>query len=146
MDGAELENTADRGFICRTIHDPYIWHKEGMSSTWEFYGYSGRLTRALALLVWNDALNEAVEDLELPMVRKRTWTRSLDGEMADLELVPVKGMTWVMVAEASQGAAVVNFGLREYQFIVTARGIEGNVAYGRLTMRKRMDLRVDREA
>ncbi|KAL8747566.1 MAG: hypothetical protein Q9184_007582, partial [Pyrenodesmia sp. 2 TL-2023] len=129
-----------------SIPDPYIWHREGMISTWEFYGYSGRLNRALALLVWNDALNDAAEQLELPLRLTQAWTRSLGGETADLELFPLEGMTWSMLMEASQGAAVVNLGQKEYQFVVTAQGVEGEVGYGRLTVRKRRMLRIDRIA
>ncbi|KAL8919844.1 MAG: hypothetical protein Q9208_006577 [Pyrenodesmia sp. 3 TL-2023] len=129
-----------------TLPDPYIWHREGMISTWEFYGYRGRLNRALALLVWNDALNEAVENLGFPLRRAQAWTRSAHGETADLELFPLEGMTWSMLVEASQGAALVNRELKEYQYIITAQGVEGEVGYGRLTMRKQRDLRIDRVA
>ncbi|KAL8719537.1 MAG: hypothetical protein Q9225_003458 [Loekoesia sp. 1 TL-2023] len=121
-----------------TISDPFIWRPEGMTSIWEFYNYHGRLNYALAFLIWNDALNEAIAQGALPITHRTTWSRKLHSETADLDLIPLQGMTWPMLVEGYGGAAVVNYESKEYQFIVLAEGGEGEVGYGRLTMRKNL--------
>lgn len=136
----------------RAIPDPYIWHRPGMTSTWEFGDYRGRLNYALALFAWNDALNEAVEHIELPITQRRTWSESAGSETVDLDLTPLQGMSWSMLAEAATGAALVNRGLKDYHFIIRAERPGGEkvaVGFGRMTTqrnlktedRKKLDIR-----
>ncbi|KAL9603550.1 MAG: hypothetical protein Q9219_001052 [cf. Caloplaca sp. 3 TL-2023] len=129
--------SAKPDYACRTMRDPFIWHQPGMRSTWEFSEFHGRLSFALALLLWNDALNEAYEHGDGPMTRQRTWSRTVGGETAALEVIPLQGMKWSMLVEASRGAALVDRAMMEYQFIVLAEGGEGEVGYGRLVMREK---------
>lgn len=45
-------------------------------------------------------------------------------------LVPRPKMTWRMLAEGVGGAKTVIFSGREFQFSITAEGIDGEVGYG----------------
>ena len=116
-----------------------------MTSTWEFYGYQGYVPPGVALTAWRLAFNDARQRTDAGHgnqrlgTRIRTWSAAVQNPAVrvDLSLVPREEMTWKMLAEGFNGAAILAVAeQKEFQFIVLAEGVGGEVGYGQTKRRQ----------
>lgn len=64
------------------------------------------------------------------------WAMRSRGGMVDLVLIPREEMTWQMMSEGPWGAGEVCLAAKEFQFVVLAAGVEGEVGLGQITVRR----------
>ena len=112
-----------------------------MITTWEFYGYRERLAIHDCEGVWVNFYEEALIQLAQGAGNVRLGTQPKHwtlGGRVDLVLVPRKEMTWRMMSEGFWGALHVCTAAKEFQFVVIAAGVEGDIGTGQVTMRRGM--------
>lgn len=111
-----------------------------MLSTWKFYAFRGHLPRSTAETACRSAFNQARlfhKPNELIGAETRRWSATYFGAgTVDLVLVPRPHMTWRMWVEGLAGAELAVDDGREFQFIIMAAGVEGEVGYGQMTSRE----------
>lgn len=113
-----------------------------MISTWEYYGYNGEMNAAGCMNAWTTLYEEARRQVNLgrsnvPVgTATKHWAVNHWDEWIDLVLIPRETMTWRMLKEGMYGGITVcaNLG-KNFQFIVLADGVEGEVGYGQITAR-----------
>ncbi|KAI4118745.1 MAG: hypothetical protein LQ345_001264 [Seirophora villosa] len=126
----------------KSLQDPYIHHDPNMISTWEYYGYNGEMNAAGCMKAWTTLYEEARRQVNLgrsnvPVgTATKHWAVNHSDEWVDLVLIPRETMTWRMLKEGMYGGITVcaNLG-KNFQFIVLADGVEGEVGYGQMTAR-----------
>lgn len=129
----------------RPLPDPFVWHTERMVSTWEFYGFRGRVNvmaceRMWSEIVWRAARNVHRGRGDLPVMQWPPWKRDMthswpadDGQWFDTVIQPRWALTWRMLAEAGwedagelgeepEGVKLVCETQKEVYFNVFARG------------------------
>ncbi|KAL8835052.1 MAG: hypothetical protein Q9170_003481 [Blastenia crenularia] len=145
LDSTVLSNSSlqpwKANVIATSIRDPFIWHTDDMISTWEYYGFHGRLSQNGCEQIWVDAFIEALMqdasgagDDQLG-TQARHWSVRVSHGYIDLVLIPRGEMTWRMMSEGFWGATEVCEARKEYQFVAIATGIEGEIGLGHIAMR-----------
>ncbi|KAL8731252.1 MAG: hypothetical protein Q9181_004352 [Wetmoreana brouardii] len=128
----------------RTLPDPYVWHIDGMISTWRFHEFRGRVPQTVCEMMWSPMMWRAADNMarmmgNLPVMQWPPWRREIrysfesDHQWFDMVLQPRWALTWRMLAEAvyvpeetpgedPRGAAWVCETTKEFYFDIWAKG------------------------
>ncbi|KAL8853697.1 MAG: hypothetical protein Q9221_001508 [Calogaya cf. arnoldii] len=115
------------------VPDPFLYHDDGMVTTWSFFGYFGHLDPNAAATAARSAYYVATQQFrpDSPIGGTKTWTGVYrDAEPVAFVLITRSTMTWRMLAEGITGAQMVVGNKKEFRFVVFADGVQGPVGFG----------------
>ncbi|KAL8668469.1 MAG: hypothetical protein Q9168_006905, partial [Polycauliona sp. 1 TL-2023] len=123
------------------IRAPYTYHRNGMVTTWEFFGFQKMLHPNTCQRTWARAWLDCMEKsghgqfdaLIGSEVLHWSVRHGAEGEWIDLVIHPEENMTWRMLNEGLSGGVYLCSVLsRETQFAVFIEGVEGQLGVGQI--------------